>query len=93
MITVPFAYSGAPVNPTVSFAESCSLVSQTGLPVFMSRAISRPSTVPTNTLPSPSAAPRLYGEWVCRATSASSSSGKYDQITSPVAPFSANKRL
>jgi hypothetical protein len=47
------------VNPTVSFCELISLVSQAGLPVFMSSAMSRPSTVPTNTLPSPIAAPRL----------------------------------
>ena len=47
MITLSLTTSGAPVNPTVSFSESTSLVSQAGLPVFMSTAISRPSTVPT----------------------------------------------
>jgi hypothetical protein len=47
MTTLSFTRSGAPVNPTVSFCELTSLVSQTGWPVFMSRAIKRPSTVPT----------------------------------------------
>ena len=41
------AECGAPVKPTVSFWESMSLVSQAGVPVFISSAINRPSTVPT----------------------------------------------
>src|ERR1700679_4332951 len=40
MMTLPRAKMGAPVNPTVSFSESISLVSQAGLPVFRSSAIS-----------------------------------------------------
>ncbi|MGY3652305.1 hypothetical protein ACVWW2_007596 [Bradyrhizobium sp. LM4.3] len=59
MITVPFAYSGAPVKPTVSFCESISRVSQTTFPDFISRPSALPSMVPTKTLPSPSATPRL----------------------------------
>ena len=51
--------SGAPVNPTVSFCELISLVSHTGLPVFLSIAINRPSTVPTYRFLSSIAMPRL----------------------------------
>ena len=47
MMTLSLTTSGAPVKPTVSFSELISLVSQTCLPVFMSSANSRPSTVPT----------------------------------------------
>jgi hypothetical protein len=46
MMTLSLTKSGAPVKPTVSFAESMSLVSHAGVPVFMSSAINRPSTVP-----------------------------------------------
>ena len=51
MITVFLTSSGAPVNPTVNFAESSSLASQLSLPVFMSMATSLPSRVPMKMLP------------------------------------------
>src|SRR5262249_19178973 len=93
MMMVSLTTSGAPVKPTVSFSELTSLVSQAFLPVFMSSAIRWPSTVPTYTLPCPSATPRLYGECVCIETRSSLSSGKNDQMSLPVAPSSANTRL
>ncbi len=51
----------APVKPAVSFLESTRHVSHAGLPVLMSRAIRRPSTVPTWTLAFASARAAIVG--------------------------------
>ena len=82
------------MNPTVSFSESMSFVSHAGLPVFMSTAISRPSTVPDEDLAlAERDAPRVRRVRLRRDEIVVELREVGPQRTLPVAASSANTRL
>src|SRR5688572_18324189 len=84
MRTSPFTTRGAPVI-VYGFVLSIVFTSQSGFPVAASRATRRPSIVPTNTLPSHTATPRLTTSQHALTAQPPGTIGSYAQSCSPVA--------
>src|ERR1700687_23313 len=82
MITFPFTTRGAPVI-VYRTLRSIVRVSQTGLPVAASRAMSLPSSVPTNTFPLQAAAPRFTTSQHAFTAHSGGTFGSYSQRRIP----------
>src|SRR5882762_10406773 len=82
MITFPLTTRGAPVI-VYRTLRSIVRVSQTGLPVAVSRAISLPSNVPTNTFPFQAATPRFTASQHAFTDHSGGTFGSYSQRSAP----------
>src|ERR1700687_6450298 len=92
MITFPFTTRGAPVIVYLTLRSKVR-VSQTGLPVAASRAMSLPSSAPTKTFPFHAATPRFTTSQHAFTAHSGGTFGSYSQRRAPDAASSETTLL